>query len=126
VAAYLNRAYRTHPKVRQFVLARGRTRTRTRHPLMVHTLVSAAHYAPTVAATLTPQERAVYDCTHRNVSVAEVSAHTGLSLGLVRVILGDLASSEAITIHPATESFALAPDATRSVLEKVLHGLQQL
>ncbi|GAA2594012.1 DUF742 domain-containing protein [Dactylosporangium fulvum] len=115
------RAYRAHPQVRPFVLAGGRTRVRTRHPLLVHTLVSVPRFDPALAAHLTRQERAVYEHARHGLSVAEVSAHTGLSLGLVRVILGDLANSTLITIHPATESVT-----TVLTLERVLRGLQQL
>jgi hypothetical protein len=120
------RGPRPHPQVRPFILARGRTRARTRHPLPVHTLVSAPRYDPVIAAALTPQERAVYEHARQGMSVAEVSAHTRLSLGLVRVLLGDLAGMGTITIHPATESVAGAPMVTVSLLERVLRGLEQL
>jgi hypothetical protein len=126
LAAHTYRRYRTHPQVRPFILARGRTRARTRHPLLVHTMVSAPAHNPVLAAALTAQERTVYDHARRGMSVAEVSAHTRLSLGLVRVLLGDLAGRNMITIHPATESVVGAPTATVSVLERLVRGLQQL
>ncbi|MGI5214921.1 DUF742 domain-containing protein [Plantactinospora sp. CA-290183] len=112
--------------MRPFVLARGRTRTRTRHPLWVHTLVSVPHYDPMLATALTPQERAVYEHARQGMSVAELSAHTGLSLGLVRVFLGDLARRDALTIHPVTESTAATPTVTNTLLQRVLDGLQRL
>jgi DNA-binding CsgD family transcriptional regulator len=122
----MNPSYRTHPGVRPFILASGRTRTRTRHPLLVHTIVSAPRYDARLAASLTPHERTVYAHAQEGMSVAEVSAHTGLSLGLVRVLLGDLANKGAITIHPATESLVADRTTTAALLERVLHGLQQL
>jgi hypothetical protein len=115
-----------HPQVRPFLLANGRTRAHTRHPLLVHTIVSAPRYHPTTTDTLGPLERDVYEHARRGVSVAEVSAHTGLALGLVRVILADLAHRNVITIHPATGSAATDRSVTASVLERVLSGLQRL
>jgi len=120
------RPYPLHPQVRPFLLANGRTRARTRHPLLVHTIVSAPRYAPVTVAALGPLERDVYEHARHGVSVAEVSAHTGLALGLVRVILGDLAHRNLITIHPATGYVATDQRVTASVLERVLDGLQQL
>lgn len=120
------RPYRFHPQVRPFLLANGRTRARTRHPLMVHTIVSAPRYDQVIVAALATLERTVYEHARQGISVAEVSAHTGLALGLVRVILGDLANRNMITIHPATGSMATDRTVTASVLERVLSGLQQL
>jgi Protein of unknown function (DUF742) len=120
------RPYPFHPQVRPFLLANGRTRARTRHPLMVHTIVSAPRYDPGIVATLAPLERDVYEHARQGVSVAEVSAHTGLALGLVRVTLGDLANRDMITIHPATGPVAIDQTGNASVLERVLNGLQRL
>lgn len=123
------RTYRTnpvHPQVRPFLLANGRTRARTRHPLMVHTIVSAPPYGPVGVAALAPPERTVYEYARQGVSVAEVSAHTGLALGLVRVVLADLADRNMITIHSATGSPATDQIGSAAVLERVLSGLQQL
>jgi hypothetical protein len=130
LAFHTRQLYRPHPQVRPFVLAAGRTRARTRHPLLVHTIVSAEAYDRRVAAALTRQERAVYECTYAagadGVSVAEVSAHTGLALGLVRVILGDLLDWDAITVHSTGFSPWEPAPVTRSLLERVIRGLQQL
>ena len=115
-----------HPQVRPFLLANGRTRAPTRRPLMVHTIVSAPRYGPFTAAALAPLERSVYEHARRGASVAEVSAHSGLALGLVRVILADLANRSLITIHPATGFPATEQVGTTAVLERVLSGLQQL
>ena len=120
------RLHPRHPQVRPFLLAHGRTRARTRHPLMVHTIVSAPRGDPVTVAKLAPLERDVYERAQPGMSVAEVSAHTGLALGLVRVILGDLANRNMITIHAATGPMATDPTMTASVLERVLSGLQQL
>ena len=118
--------YPLHPQVRPFLLAHGRTRTRTRHPLMVHTIVSAPRSDPVAVAALAPLERDVYEQARPGMSVAEVSAHTGLALGLVRVVLGDLANRNLITIHAETGPTATDHSVTASVLERVLSGLQQL
>jgi len=45
----------SNPWVRPYVLTGGRTRTR--HRLYVHTLVSASWFDPTAAARLSPEAR---------------------------------------------------------------------
>jgi hypothetical protein len=126
VASYLRNAYGTHPQVRPFLLDRGRTRALARHPIMVHTIVSVPHYDPTVAATLTRTERLVYEQARQRISVAEVSARTGLSFAVVRVAIGDLAQLAAIVIHPATEQLTVGNAVSISMLERLLDGLLRL
>lgn len=109
-----------NPWVRPYVLTGGRTRTR--HRLFVHTLVSVPHYDAAYAARLPPEARALYDRASTVVeSVAELSAHCGVSLGVTRVLLGDMAARDRMLVNPETYS---SPYDER-LLKRVIHGLQQ-
>lgn len=110
-----------NPWLRPYVLTGGRTRTR--HHLYVHTLVSVQHYDTTFAARLMPEAKKLYDRASAGVqTVAELSAHCGVSLGVTRVLLGDLAAGNRVAINPETYA---SPYDTR-LLKRVLHGLREL
>lgn len=109
-----------HWKVRPYVLIGGRTRTR--QPLLVHTLVSVPYYDAHFAAGLLPEARSLYEHARETQSVAELSAHTGMSLGVTRVVVDDLAATRRVVIHTQPES---SPH-DRSLLERLHNGLRQL
>ncbi len=88
----------THWKVRPYVLTGGRTRTRQH--LLVHTLVSVPHYDAAFAAGLLPEIRSMYEHARAPRSVAELSAHSGMSLGVTRVMVDDLAGADRVFVHP--------------------------
>ncbi|RAY12255.1 hypothetical protein DPM19_26430 [Actinomadura craniellae] len=108
------------PWVRPYVLTAGRTRAK-RH-LFVHTLVSVGRYDPVYAAKLLPEARRLYERAHAAVeSVAELSAHCEVPLGVTRVLLGDLIATDRVLIVSETES-----PFDRGLLERVIDGLHQL
>lgn len=110
----------TNPWVRPYVLTSGRTRGREQ--LLTHTLVSAPSYDSLFAARLLPEARALYEraCSSTE-SVAELSAHCGVPLGVTRVLLSDLCSAgRVLAEEPATAS-----PYDRTLLERVLDGLRQ-
>ena len=110
-----------NPWVRPYVLTGGRTRTR--HQLYVHTLVSATYYDPRVAAQLTPESRQLYERAYLGTqSVAELSAYCGISLGVTRVLLEDLAATEQVQINE--EIYASPYD--HRLLKRVIDGLREL
>ncbi len=110
----------TNPWVRPYVLTSGRTRGRTQ--LLVHTLVSAPGYDPMFAARLLPEARALYErAAAATESVAELSAHSGVPLGVTRVLLGDLCSAGRVLVDEPV----VASPYDRSLLERVLDGLRQ-
>ncbi len=112
----------SNPWVRPYVLTSGRTRGGGRGQLLIHTLVSAQGYDPVFAVRLLPEARALYEraCTGTE-SVAELSAHCGVPLGVTRVLLGDLCSAGRVT----AEAPAAASPYDHALLERVLDGLRQ-
>ncbi|GAA3755255.1 DUF742 domain-containing protein [Salinactinospora qingdaonensis] len=110
-----------NPWVRPYVLTGGRTQPRQR--LFVHTLVAVPHYDPEYAHRLPPEARRLYERARSAVqSVAELSAHCEVSLGVTRVLLGDMAARGHLVINPETYSSPYDP----RLLERVIDGLYEL
>ncbi len=79
---------------------------------------------------LTPEKKKILQLAAEDfISVAELSAHCKLPLGVVRVLVTDLSDTEYLTIH-ATAPVSLAVEdrsgITRSLLESVLDGIAAL
>jgi len=107
-------------RVRAYTLTGGRTRTR--HYLLVETLISVTDYDPVLAESLMPESRTLYTRARQRMSIAELSALLDLPLGVVRVLISDLATQGAVYIHPTAFSYQNNPQ----VLERILDGLKQL
>lgn len=107
-------------RIRAYALTGGRTRTR--HQLLVETLISVPQYDPSLADSLMPESRGLYEGARRRASVAELSVELDLPLGVVRVLLSDLASQGAVFIHPTASAF----QNDTNVLERILDGLKRL
>ena len=109
-----------NPWVRPYVLTGGRTTTRRQ--LYVHTLVSVQRYDPAAAAGLSPEARRIYERASSGAqSVAELSAHCGVSLGVTRVLLEDMAAADHVLINEETYS---SPYDHR-LLKRVIDGLRE-
>jgi hypothetical protein len=112
--------------VRPYTLTGGRTRGQ-RADLPLEALVRAVH-APAQAAGMSSERRQIVELAAAHIlSVAEISAHLHLPLGVVRVLVGDLAAEGAVLVHggiPARGSAAPATDL--KVLESVLNGISAL
>jgi hypothetical protein len=108
-----------NPWVRPYVLTGGRTRT-SRH-LYVHTLVSVDRYDAPAALLLSPEARRLYERASSGAqSVAELSAHCGMSLGVTRVLLADLAAAGQVNVN---EESCSSPYDHR-LLKRVIDGLR--
>ncbi|OKI09503.1 multi-component regulatory system-8 [Streptomyces sp. CB02923] len=116
-------------RVRPYSLTGGRTRFG--HVLLVETFVAALD-APEERRELTsggwgdrvmPEMRAIVELCRRMRSVAEISALLKMPLGVVRVLLSDLADQGKIRVY-GTGHGTGRPD--RALLERVLGGLRRL
>jgi len=116
--AQLARARRP-ARVRPFTVTGGRTGAQLH--LGAERLVTAAAYDPRLAQVLSPEEYAVYSASASCHSIAEIAVTTGQPIGVVRVLVGDLAKKGRVIIHPAA---ADTPKA--ALLERVLDGLTRL
>jgi len=110
--------------VRPYVITGGRTRAKV--DLALETLIETTELGRAIlsAALLHPEQRRVLDlCSHRLHSVAEISAHLRIPIGVTRVVVADLAQQQVITIHeppPATGRQAI------QLMERLIHGLRKL
>lgn len=110
-----------NPWIRPYVLTGGRTRTQQQ--LYVHTLVSVGRYDPASARQLSPEARQLYERAAQGAqSVAELSVHSGVSLGVTRVLLEDLAGTGRVQI---SENRYSGPNDLR-LLQRVVDGLRQI
>ncbi|HYH32366.1 MAG TPA: DUF742 domain-containing protein [Pseudonocardia sp.] len=107
-------------RIRPYALTGGRTRAR--HELLVEALVSVPRYDPGLLDSLMPESRALYERARRQVSIAELSVAIAAPLGVVRVLVSDLAAQGAVRIHPTAHAY----DHDREMLGRILDGLQRL
>ncbi|WP_225846326.1 DUF742 domain-containing protein [Streptomyces sp. HPF1205] len=122
-------ADRRTSRVRPYALTGGRTRSG--HVLLVETFVATidgpgGQLAPTRgdwAERVMPEMRAIVELCRGMRSVAEISALLRIPLGVVRVLLGDLADQGRIRVY-GTGHGPGGPD--RALLERVLSGLRRL
>jgi hypothetical protein len=107
-------------RIRPYALTGGRTKTR--HHLLVETLISVPHYDPMLSDSLMPESKSLYERARKRISVAELSVLLDLPLGVIRVLISDLAAQGAVFIHPTASAYQNDPN----VLERILDGLKRL
>lgn len=115
-----NRVETRSKRVRPYALTGGRTRSR--HQLLVESMISAPDYDAAFGEELLPESRAVYEHARTPVSLAELSASLSIPLGVIRVLVSDLAAEGAIFIHPTGHSYSY----DHNILERILDGLNKL
>jgi hypothetical protein len=137
--------------VRPYTVTGGRTRSSSVH-LPLEALVEAVDVRTGAATASAPggaEQRRILSLTDgRYLSVAELSAHLHLPLGVVRVLVGDLSAAGLVVVHgaqPATDGVATNEPAAHassrepgtaggtarrgaslSLLESVLDGISAL
>lgn len=108
--------------VRPYTWTRGRTRPV--YDLAVEALVSTTAQGRDIAALTSVEHRAVAELCRGPRSVAEVAALLALPLGVVRVLLGDMADSGLVMVHRTATSSGKVPGF--GFMERVLSGLRRL
>lgn len=112
-----------YSSVRPYTLTRGRTRPSSSLP--IEALVRAMGE---VRRGLDNEHRRIIELTRDEyVSVAEISAHLKLPVGVIRVLVADLSEQKLVRVDglTATES-SYTPATSLSVLESVLNGISAL
>ena len=108
--------------VRPYYMTGGRTRP-AHDDLEWETLVSTTALGATSPKVGGVERRAILTLCRDLLSIAEVSAHLDLPLGVARVLIGDMAHEGFVILHrPA--SVGDRPDL--ALLQRVLYGLHQL
>ncbi|QES48263.1 DUF742 domain-containing protein [Streptomyces venezuelae] len=113
-------ADRRPARVRPYSLTGGRTRFP--QVLLVETFVAALDPTPRSGDRM-PEMRAIVEVCRRMRTIAEIAALLQLPLGVVRVLVSDLADQGRIRVY-GTGHGTGRPD--RALLERVLSGLRRL
>ena len=108
--------------VRPYAWTRGRTKSGL--DLAIEALVSTSQRAKDQIGLLQVEHRAVAELCEQTRSVAEVAALLSIPLGVARVVLGDMAGLNLVTVHQTASSAGNEPDL--ALMERVLSGLRRL
>ena len=109
--------------VRPYVLTRGRT-TSSLGTFELHAPVLALVATELLGRNATPEDRKIIELCQTPTSVAELAARLGTPVGVVRVLVGDLADAQMVQVRQATEERAEHRDVR--LLERLLEGIRAL
>jgi hypothetical protein len=105
-----------------YALTRGRTRS-AGPDLPLEAVVTATEYGLRRFPGLQAERRIIVELCTGAQSVAEVSAHLRIPIGVARVLVSDLVSSGYLAVHlPYRSGDDDRPDA--AILERLLDGLR--
>jgi hypothetical protein len=109
--------------VRPYVLTRGRT-TSSLGTFELHAPVLALIATEQLGRHATPEDRKIIELCQTPTSVAELAARLGHPVGVVRVLVGDLADAQMVQVRQTTEERAEHRDVR--LLERLLEGIRAL
>ncbi|MEQ1786903.1 MAG: DUF742 domain-containing protein [Acidimicrobiales bacterium] len=109
--------------VRPYALVRGRTRAGTAAPIPVEAVVVTVLLADRSELVLEPA--AIARLCERPHGIAEISAILRVPVGVIRVLVGDLASEGYVLVNLPPDPHADGA-VDRVLLERVLAGLEAL
>ncbi|WP_216210092.1 DUF742 domain-containing protein [Amycolatopsis aidingensis] len=104
--------------------ARTGGRTRPERDLELEALVSTSEQGRRHEGATSVAHRGICDLCTETRSVAEVAAHLALPLGVVKVLVGDLAEAGLVLIHQP--GLFVGDRSSQEFLERVLAGLRAL
>jgi hypothetical protein len=118
------RAIRPMPRSMVRPYARTGGRTRPDYELAIEALVATTDQGRRYHGAHTVEHRIICDLCLEAKSVAEITAHTGLPLGVVKVIVSDMDNAGLVVIHQPGLHFG--DRSSREFMERVLAGLRSL
>lgn len=104
--------------------ARTKGRTRTDYDLAIETLVSTSERGRKQSGAVSAEHRSICGLCVEARSVAEIAALLRLPLGVVRVLVGDMANLGLLLIH--NSGMVVGDRPSVEFLERVLSGLRKL
>ena len=107
--------------VRPYTVTGGRTKPR--YQLQIEAMVAASHYEARDLSVLSPECQSILGFCRDWRSVAEISAVLRMPLGVVRVLIADMAMEGLVRVHQTDHAHG-RPDL--NLLERVLSGLRKL
>ena len=109
-------------RIRPYALTGGRVRSSTE--LALEAIVRVTPRGEASASELATERRQICELCADPTSIAEVSAHLRLPLGVVRVLVGDMVTEGFLDCNDNAVPADSRPDLR--LLERVLDGLQAL
>ncbi|HEY0358427.1 MAG TPA: DUF742 domain-containing protein [Mycobacteriales bacterium] len=110
--------------VRPYTVTGGRTRP-SGVQLPMEALVQLT--GDMIPAGLQLERRAIVQlCFDRTLSIAEIAAHLSLPLGVIRVLVADLAQDDVLVVHTGTYNAATPSAGNLDLLASVLDGISKL
>jgi Protein of unknown function (DUF742) len=108
-------------RVRPYAMTGGRTRP-SHDTLEIEALVATTSVGEQTPK-LTVEQRAIAALCHDLLSIAEIAARLHLPLGVIRVLVGDMADEQLVMVYRPAHA-GDRPD--RGLLERVLYGLRTI
>lgn len=108
--------------VRPYVITGGRSRA-SRNVLEFESLVRTVQGAAVDPVSLNREQHTILALCRELLSIAEVAAHLGLPISVLKVLVADLWDLGAVQVLPPARPAERVPV---SLLEEVLVGLRQL
>jgi hypothetical protein len=108
--------------VRPYFRTRGRTRPS--YDLAIEALVQTSERGRALERVRVPEHRSICDLCLDTRSIAEVAALLRLPLGVVRVLVGDVAGLGLVLVHSANTAVGDRPSI--EFMERVLSGLRRI
>ncbi|GAB2957129.1 DUF742 domain-containing protein [Amycolatopsis acidiphila] len=99
-------------------------RTRPTYDLAIEALISTSERGRELGRVKVPEHRSICGLCLDTRSVAEVAAYLRLPLGVVRVLIGDVAGLGLVLVHTATAAVGDRPSI--EFMERVLSGLRRI
>jgi hypothetical protein len=109
-------------RVRPYTRTGGRTRSD--HNLALEALVSTSDDGRRYRGVRSVEHRRICDLCLDTRSIAEIAAHLRLPLGVVKVLVGDMADIGLVLVHHT--QLILGDRSSRDFMERVLAGLRAL
>jgi len=111
-------------RVRSYVITQGRTRSSVDLPL--ETLVKVTSQGTSATPRLALERKQIVSLCSAPISIAEISAHLHVPLGVARVLVGDMAEQGLLTSYKPQHATTGEQRPDLKLLERVLDGLQAL
>lgn len=99
-------------------------RTKPTYDLAIEALISTSERGRVLDRVKVPEHRSICGLCLDTRSVAEVAAYLRLPLGVVRVLIGDVAGAGLVLVHTATAAVGDRPSI--EFMERVLSGLRRI
>jgi hypothetical protein len=99
-------------------------RTKPTYDLAIEALISTSERGRLIDSVRVPEHRSICDLCLDTRSVAEIAAHLRLPLGVVRVLIGDVAGLGLVLVHSGNTVVGDRPSI--EFMERVLSGLRRI